>query len=152
MKHFALLLKAIVLILFICSSMSISTLFAQANKGVQPMAGKWKAIVSNGYKGDIITFVVKAGGKTIENVAFAGYWRSSGRTEVLVNLDPPGAFQIADGLFSEVKQVPNSRMWWEFIGCFKTATTAEGSYRAAYAGGASDTYKLKWEAKRISGL
>lgn len=135
-----------------CVIAGLTSAFAQVNKpvkGIQPMPGKWKAIVSNGYKGDVITFTVKPGGKIIENVEFAGYWRASGRTEVLVDLDPPGTFQVTNGLFSEVKQVPKSGMWWEFIGIFKTTTTAEGSYRAAFSGGASDTYKLKWEAKRI---
>jgi hypothetical protein len=118
-------------------------------KDGRPMSGKWEAIISNGYKGDVLTFTVMPDGKTIENVEFKGHWRSSGRTEVLINLDPPGTFNVINGSFSEVKQVPDAGMWWEFIGNFKTSTTAEGSYRAAFAGGESDTNKLEWKAKRI---
>lgn len=144
--------RIILLIGLFCSNIGLRTLHAQINKqpkGNQPMPGKWKAIVSNGFKGDVITFTVKSGGKLIENVEFVGYWRSSGSTEILVNLDPPGSFQVTNGLFSAVKRVPDSRMWWEFIGVFKSTTTAEGTYRATFAGGASDTYQLKWTARRI---
>lgn len=118
--------------------------------GASPKSGKWVAAISNGYKGDVLTFTVSADGKRIENVEFVGHWRSrSGRTEVLMDLDPPNPFAVANGLFSAVQQVPASGMWWEFTGRFTSATTAEGSYRTAFAGGENDTYKLKWTAKRV---
>lgn len=118
-------------------------------KGVKPSPGKWKAIISNGFKGDVLTFTVNNDSKRIENVEFVGYWRASGRTEILVDEDPPGTFAIADGQFSEIKKVEKARMWWEFSGKFNSSTSAQGTYRVAYSGGASDTYLLKWEAKKI---
>lgn len=145
-------LKALLFLALFCFSIESCAKQAQADGDAndsRPMSGKWEAIISNGYKGDILTFTVKADGKTIENVEFIGHWRSSGRTEVLMDLDPPGTFEIINGLFSEVKQVTDAGMWWEFKGHFKTATTAEGSYRAAFDGGSSDTYQLEWKAKRI---
>lgn len=118
--------------------------------GATPKAGKWLAVVSNGYKGDKLTFTVSADGKRVENVEFIGNWRSrSSRTEVLINLDPPNPFGVSKGNFSAVQRVEKSRMWWEFIGRFTTATSAEGSYRCAFAGGEYDTYKLKWTAKYV---
>ncbi len=120
--------------------------------GTKPRAGKWVATVSNGYKGDVLTFRVSADGKRVEKVEFKGYWQNKERTgpEILQNLDPPSAFAVSGGTFSAVQQVVKSRMWWEFIGVFKTATTAEGTYRCAYAGGDNDTYKLKWTAHYVS--
>ena len=120
-----------------------------APTGANPSAGRWEATVTNGYKGDKITFTVAADGKTIKDVAFVGYWKSSSGIEQLQHLDPPNPFVVTKGGFSAVQQVEKARMWWEFTGRFTTATTAEGSYRAAYAGGSSDTYKLKWTAKKI---
>lgn len=119
--------NALLLTSLFCVIVGLAPAFTEVNKqvkGVQPMPGKWKAIVSNGYTGDFITFTINPSGSLIENVEFAGYWRSSDRTQVLVDLDPPGTFQIKNGLFSEVKQVPKSSMWWEFTGTFKTETTA----------------------------
>ncbi len=119
--------------------------------GAQPAAGKWEATVTNGYKGDKITFTVAADGKTIKDVEFKGYWKDGGLGSIayVENLDPPNPFKIAKGGFSAVQQVEQARMWWEFTGRFINATTAEGTYRAAYAGGYNDTYKLKWTAKRV---
>ena len=121
-----------------------------AASGANPAAGKWEATVTNGYKGDKITFTVAADGKTIKDVEFKGYWKSSSGIELLQHLDPPNSFAVTKGGFSAVQQVEKARMWWEFTGRFITATTAEGTYRAAYAGGSSDTYKLKWTAKRVA--
>ena len=122
------------------------------SSGTKPRSGKWVATVSNGYKGDTLTFRVSADGKRIENVEFKGYWRSSSGMgpEVLLNLDPPSPFSVMKGAFSAVQQVPKSRMWWDFNGHFLSATSAEGTYRCAYAGGQNDTYKLKWTARYIS--
>lgn len=115
-----------------------------------PKPGKWEATVSNGYKGDKITFRVSADGRRIEDVEFKGNWRSrSGYTETLENLDLPKPVTISKNAFSDTQQVPKAGMWWEFIGNFTSATTAEGSYRCAFAGGENDTYKLKWTAKRV---
>jgi hypothetical protein len=115
-----------------------------------PKPGKWVATVSNGYKGDKLTFTVSADGKRVENVEFTGHWRSrSSRTEVLMNLDPPNPFAISKGSFSAVQREESAGMWWEFIGNFTSATAAEGSYRCTFAGGENDTYKLKWTAKYI---
>lgn len=124
---------------------------APTQTGAHPMAGKWEATVTNGYKGDKLTFTVAPDGKTIKDVAFKGYWKDGGLGSIayVENLDPPNPFAVTKGSFSAVQQVEKARMWWEFTGRFVTATTAEGTYRAAYAGGSSDTYKLKWTAKRI---
>jgi tetratricopeptide (TPR) repeat protein len=118
--------------------------------GATPKPGRWVATISNGFKGDKLTFTVSADGKRIENVEFTGHWRSrSWRTEVLTNLDPPKPYAVAKGVFSAVQKEEKASMWWEFIGRFTTSTSAEGSYRCAFAGGENDTYKLKWTAKRV---
>jgi hypothetical protein len=114
-------------------------------------AGKWEATVSNGYKGDRLTFTVSPDGKRVDSVAFTGYWQKKNRMsiEVLKNLDPPDAFVVANGIFSAVQQMPKAGMWWEMTGQFVTPTTAQGTYRATFAGGENDTYKLQWTAKRV---
>jgi hypothetical protein len=118
--------------------------------GANASPGKWVATISNGYKGDVLTFRVSADGKRIENVEFKGHWRSkSWRTEVLENLDLPKPVAVSKGTFSDVQTESKAGMWWEFIGLFKSATTAEGSYRCTFAGGENDTFKLKWTAKRV---
>lgn len=121
----------------------------EASNG-KPRAGKWEAAVSNGYKGDKLTFTVSADGKRVENVEFTGHWRSrSYGAEVLMDLDPPKPYTISKDSFSAVQQEEKAGMWWEFIGKFTSATTAEGSYRCSFAGGENDTYKLKWTAKPV---
>lgn len=125
-----------------------------APKGSKPRSGRWIATVHNGYKGDKLTFRVSADGKRIEKVEFTGHWMnrnsaSGMAAEVLRNLDPPKPFVVTGGVFSAVQQVPKSRMWWEFTGRFKSATTAEGTYRCSYAGGQNDTYQLKWTARYV---
>ncbi len=127
---------------------------ASPQKGSKPRSGRWVAVVHNGYKGDKLTFRVSANGKQIENVEFTGHWMnrnsaSGMAAEVLRNLDPPKPFAVSSGAFSAVQQVPKSRMWWEFTGRFTSATTAEGTYRCAFAGGQNDTYKLKWTARYV---
>lgn len=120
--------------------------------GTTPQAGKWEATVTNGYKGDKITFTVLPNGKVVKDVAFKGYWKTAGFSgiEYVENLNPPNPFTVTNGGFSAVQQVEKARMWWEVTGHLTSATTAEGTYRAAYAGGSSDTYKLKWTAKKVS--
>lgn len=118
--------------------------------GANPMAGRWEATVTNGYKGDKLFFTVSADGKRITNVVFKGYWKDPTLGLALVeHLNPPNPFPVTKGAFGAVQQVETARMWWEFIGVFTSPTVAEGSYRAAYAGGVNDTYKLKWTAKRV---
>lgn len=123
----------------------------QSETGVNPSGGKWVATISNGYKGDKLTFTVSADGKRVENVSFVGYWQKRDRMSIeeLKNLDPADPFAVTKGIFSAVQQIPKSRMWWEVTGRFITPTTAEGTYRAAYAGGENDTYKLKWTGKKV---
>ena len=128
----------------------VSSTDATETPDATPKPGKWVATVSNGYKGDKLTFTVSADGKRVENVEFTGHWRSrSSRTEVLMDLDPPNPFAISKGSFSAVQREESAGMWWEFIGTFTSATTAEGSYRCTFAGGENDTYKLKWIAKYV---
>jgi hypothetical protein len=126
---------------------------AQAKKpaGTQPRRGKWIATISNGYKGDTLTFRVSADGKRIERIEFKGHWsnRDGTRVEALRNLDPPAPFAIAGGAVSGTQNVAKSRMWWELTGRFKSATTVEGTYRCAFAGGENDTYRLKWTARYV---
>lgn len=127
---------------------------ATPQKVSKPRSGRWVAVVHNGYKGDKLTFRVSADGKRVENVEFTGHWMNRNSAsgigaEVLRNLDPPQPFAVGGGAFSAVQQVSKSRMWWEFTGKFTSATTAEGTYRCAYAGGQNDTYKLKWTARYV---
>ena len=123
-----------------------------ATSGANPRVGKLVATIWNGNKGDTLTFRVSADGKQVIKVKFKGSWskRDGDEVKVLRNLDPPAPFTISAGKFSGTQNVAKSRMWWEFMGRFKTPTAAEGSYRCVYARSEKDTYNLKWTARYVS--
>lgn len=117
-----------------------------AAAGTRPQAGMWEATVSNGFKGDKLTFRVAADGATIQDVVFTGNWRCSGSTKIMDVPHVPGTFAVTAGAFSEVKREPY--LAWTFEGRFNSATEATGSFRTEYDTDC-DTYKLNWTARPI---
>lgn len=115
--------------------------------GTKPSGGQWRGTVTNQKGNQTITFRVSGDGRTISDITFVGYWRCSGRTGSTRNA-PPQNVSISDGAFSSTQNDKPSRLWYEFIGEFSSATTAAGTLRMAFAGTECDTYKLQWTASR----
>jgi hypothetical protein len=119
----------------------------------RPAAGRGVAVVTNGFKGDSIHFVVAADGATLRDLVFAGYWRCadgsmSGSLEQ-TRVGPPDAIAVQGGAIASTQTRPS--WWWQVAGRFTSATTAEGTYRQAAKGAACDTRVLRWTARRVAG-
>ena len=58
---------------------------------------KFRGALTGGYKGDSIFFEISEDGNRIENLAFKGHWRCSGKIESLPIAGPEGSLPIIDG-------------------------------------------------------
>ena len=120
---------------------------------VRPAPGRWVAVVTNGFKGDSIHFVVGADGASLRDLVFAGYWRcadgsASGSLEQ-TRVGPPDAIAVQGGAIASTQTRPS--WWWQVTGRFVSPTTAEGTYRQAANGATCDTRVLRWTARRVAG-
>jgi tetratricopeptide (TPR) repeat protein len=123
----------------------------EKNSGAKPRGGLWRGTITN-QKGDqTITFRVSADGSMISDITFVGYWRcpnAMNPTQSTRNA-PPDDVAVTGGAFSSTQNDKPSRLWYQFIGEFSSATQASGSIRIAYAGTECDTWKLQWTASRV---
>ena len=119
-------------------------------KQVATKASKhFTGIISNGMKGDKISFDISADGKKLQNLTFQGYWRCSGRLESST-AGPEGAFDIVNNKVSgHISEPPNggSTAWRFELDATINGNQAEGSFRMNINNLGCDTYKLKWTAK-----
>jgi hypothetical protein len=104
----------------------------------------WKGAISNGMKGDAISFDIK--GNQLQNLTFEGYWRCSGRLEQ-ATLGPEESFAIKNGAVDGVITEPKSGFRFEIHATIK-GNKAEGSIRFSNVGAGCDTYKLNWTATK----
>lgn len=102
----------------------------------------WKGLVSNGMKGDAISFDVK--GNQLQNLTFEGYWRCSGRLDK-ATLGPEESLPIKNGMVDGVITESKSGFRFEVHATIK-GNKAEGSIRFSNVGAGCDTYKLNWTA------
>lgn len=58
---------------------------------------KFRGALIGGYKGDSIFFEISEDGKRVENLAFKGHWRCSGKIERVPIAGPEGSLPIIDG-------------------------------------------------------
>ncbi|MBF9239265.1 hypothetical protein I2I05_17875 [Hymenobacter sp. BT683] len=132
-------------------SILFSSLLIGAIATAPPKSTRWTGTVSNGMKGDKITFVVSPDGKTLSELTFDGYWRCSGRLERQV-VGPKDKFNIVKGKVSGVVLDPPTGGSWRFElqGNFTGKTAAAGTFRMNITGLGCDTYKLKWTAAPIA--
>jgi hypothetical protein len=108
----------------------------------------FEGAVSNGMKGDKISFDISADGKKLENLTFTGYWRCSGRLESTV-AGPEGTFDIIDNKVSgHITEPPNggSTAWRFDLTATISGDKADGSFRMNINNLGCDTYKLQWTA------
>ncbi len=113
-------------------------------KGAQHFEGE----ISNGMKGDKISFDISADGKKLQNLTFAGYWRCSGKLEQTTT-GPEGAFDIVNGKAKgSISEPPNggSTAWHFEIDATLNGDKAEGTFRMNINNLGCDSYLLKWTA------
>mgnify|MGYP004531587365 CR=1 FL=1 len=114
-----------------------------------PQPTHWTGTISNGMKGDKISFDVAPDGKTVSNLTFRGYWRCSGQMEQLA-AGPKQTFTLQNGKSSGVVVDPatggTSARRYEFDGSIGKAA-AQGTFRLHINGLSCDTYKLQWTAE-----
>ena len=104
--------------------------------------------LSNGMKGDKITFTLAADGKTVEEVTFSGYWRCGGKLEQ-ITVGPDEGFAVKGNVISGVVLEPpagGATAWrFELNGEIK-GKTANGTFRMNINALKCDTHLLKWTA------
>ncbi len=111
-------------------------------------ARHFEGVISNGMKGDKISFDISADGKKLENLTFTGYWRCSGKLEQTTT-GPDGAFDIVNGKVSgHISEPPNggSTAWRFDLNAIIKGNNAEGTFRMNINNLGCDTYELKWTA------
>ncbi len=113
------------------------------------LAGKhFTGSISNGMKGDSISFDISADGKKLTNLTFKGYWRCSGKLES-TTAGPEGAFDIVNGKVSgHISEPPNGGATaWRFdLDASIQGKKASGTFRMNINNLGCDTYKLNWTA------
>ncbi|GAB3827522.1 hypothetical protein [Hymenobacter jeollabukensis] len=113
-----------------------------------PKPVHWTGTISNGMKGDKISFDVAPDGKTLSNLTFQGYWRCGGKLEQMT-AGPKQALTIQNGKASGVVVDPpkgGATAWrFEFDGDIGK-TAAKGTFRMNINALSCDTYKLQWTA------
>lgn len=141
-------------LLLICSSCNtengkpVKTTAASQEKGNASRGAHFEGTVSNGMKGDKISFDVSADGKRIENLTFTGYWRCDGKLES-VTAGPEGSFDIVNNKVSgHISEPPNggSTAWRFELEASIDGKEADGNFRMNINNLGCDTYKLKWTA------
>ena len=109
---------------------------------------KFTGSLSNGMKGDKITFTLAADGQTVEEVTFSGYWRCGGKLEQ-ITVGPDKGFTVKGNLISGVVVEPpagGATAWrFELNGEIK-GKTASGTFRMNINALNCDTHLLKWTA------
>lgn len=124
-----------------------------ARSAAEPAKGtKWEGSLSNGMKGDKISFIVSPDGKRLSELTFSGYWRCSGKLEQ-TTVGPDSSFNIVNGKVSGVAVDPpngGSTAWrFEVDGEFTGKAAAKGTFRMNINNLGCDTYKLQWTAAPV---
>lgn len=115
--------------------------------GAKPSGGLWKATISNGYKGQTLSFRVSPDGSTISAITFQGYLICRNSRTENTQLAPLKNVAVSGGVFAD-KQLYEGQIRIDFNGTFTSAATASGTYRVMSSNDC-DTYELKWTASRV---
>lgn len=129
---------------------NVSTSQPQENQGKTSNNQKkyFRGAVSNGMKGDSISFVVSADGKKLEELTFKGYWRCSGKLESIL-AGPEGSFTIENGKVDDhISEPPDggSTAWRFQLKVDIKDEKATGEFRMNINNLGCDTYLLKFDA------
>jgi hypothetical protein len=133
---------------FLCSLVIFLTFTSFTTPG--PSAKKFSGTFSNGMKGDKISFVLSADGKRVQDVTFQGYWRCSGRLEMItIGPESEKGFPVVngkvDGVIVEPEDGGSTAFRFELHGIIK-GNKASGTYRMNINALGCDSYKLNWTA------
>lgn len=110
---------------------------------------KFSGQISNGYKGDKISFVLSKDKKSISLLTFDGYWRCSGSIESII-AGPAKTIPVTNGKVHAVVSEPENGGASAFrfaIDVVLKGNTATGTFRMSITGLSCDTYLLKFTAK-----
>ena len=109
---------------------------------------RFSGTVSNGYKGDKISFNLSADKKTITDLTFSGYWRCNGRLES-ITVGPEKGYAVKNGEVHGVILDPenggSTAFRFALDGTIK-GKTASGTFRMSITNLNCDTHLLKWTA------
>ena len=111
----------------------------------------FRGALSNGMKGDSISFDISADGKKLENLTFKGYWRCAGKLES-TTVGPDGFFNIInDKVNDHISEPPDggSTAWRFDLQASIAGKSASGTFRMNINNLGCDTYKLNWTAKEV---
>jgi len=109
----------------------------------------FKGAISNGMKGDSLSFDLSADGKKVSNLTFNGYWRCSGKLERQPVAGPDGSYDVVNGkVDGHISEPPNggSTAWRFDLKASITGNKASGTFRMNINNLGCDTYLLKFEA------
>ena len=126
----------------ICFILLFSTgICAQAKK-------KFTGVISNGMKGDKVSFILSADGKWVEQFTFEGYWRCDGTLEQ-VTISPEKRIPVKNGKISGVVVDPENggATAWRFdLKAIIAGKKANGTFRMNINALRCNTGTLNWEA------
>ena len=131
-------------------SLLFSGLLTIAIATAPPKSTRWMGAVSNGMKGDKVSFVVSPDGKTLSELTFDGYWRCGGKLDRQV-VDPKDSFLIVNGKVSGVVLDPPTGGTWRFElqGDFSSPVAAPGAFRMNVTSLGCDGHELLWAAAPV---
>jgi hypothetical protein len=138
-------MKKPVLKLFVTcvASFCLSTIICNAQK-----KQVFEGTISNGFKGDKISFTISPDGKILNDLTFNGYWRCSGKLEQ-TKVGPDKGFPIVngkvDGFITEPPGGGSTAWRFELKGEIAHGK-ASGTFRMNINNLGCDTYKLQWTA------
>ncbi|RZK15957.1 MAG: hypothetical protein EOO56_21630 [Hymenobacter sp.] len=126
-------------------------LFATAPS--QTLGTRYQGAFSNGVKGDTISFVLSADGKTISDLAFKGYWRCAGKLQLLAAPGPRGTYTVSNGTIAdrlcEGSQKNGPDNCFELSGKINGAA-ANGKLRLRNTAKQCDSDQLLWSAVAVN--
>jgi len=146
--------KIIIPLVFIsfiaCNNVTQTTAGQQINNNtVSPAKKHFRGAFSNGMKGDSLSFDVSKDGKILSNLTFKGYWRCSGKLEMLPAAGPEGTFAISNGIVDgHISEPPNggSTAWRFDLKASIDGNKASGNFRMNINNLGCDSYLLKFTA------
>lgn len=110
---------------------------------------QFKGVFTNGLKGAKCSFELSPDGKTLKDFIFTGYWRCSGKLD-LMTMGPSKPIKVTNGKFDAVLVEPENggatAFRFELHGQIK-GKSASGTFRANLNAMACDTYVLNWTAE-----
>lgn len=112
----------------------------------------YRGAISNGMKGDSLSFDLSADRKKLSNLTFNGYWRCSGKLERERAAGPDGSFDVVNGkVDGHISEPPGggSTAWRFDLNAAINDKTATGTFRMNINNLGCDTYLLKFEAVAV---